>query len=129
MIMMLRMLYSRAGHYPRAVPLLHAESFSPNTPEGARPHCHGMGRINPSISLNSGIAIWLSSDEASRLVHTLAGRRDVAPNSYPVLSSFEWLDLPGRAVGVMGRGADQIAQRPIPSRFWRRPMASAIQAG
>lgn len=32
---LLRMLYSRAGHYPRGQPLLYAESFSPNTPEGA----------------------------------------------------------------------------------------------
>lgn len=29
------MLYSRAGDYPRGQPLLYAESFSPNTPEGA----------------------------------------------------------------------------------------------
>jgi excinuclease ABC subunit A len=39
------MLYSRAGEYPRGQPLLYAESFSPNTPEGACPHCHGLGRI------------------------------------------------------------------------------------
>jgi excinuclease ABC subunit A len=42
---LLRMLYSRAGDYPRGQPLLYAESFSPNTPEGACPTCHGMGRI------------------------------------------------------------------------------------
>jgi len=42
---LLRMLYSRAGHYPRHQPLLYAESFSPNTPEGACPRCHGLGRI------------------------------------------------------------------------------------
>jgi hypothetical protein len=38
---LLRMLYSRAGNYPRHQPLLYAESFSPNTPEGAWPQCHG----------------------------------------------------------------------------------------
>ncbi|MGM4888439.1 excinuclease ABC subunit UvrA [Tardiphaga sp. 215_C5_N2_1] len=43
---LLRMLYSRAGDYPRGQPLLYAESFSPNTPEGACPHCHGIGRIH-----------------------------------------------------------------------------------
>jgi excinuclease ABC subunit A len=43
---LLRMLYSRAGHYPRNQPLLYAESFSPNTPEGACPNCHGIGRIH-----------------------------------------------------------------------------------
>jgi len=42
---LLRMLYSRAGDYPRGQPLLYAESFSPNTPEGACPRCHGLGRV------------------------------------------------------------------------------------
>ena len=41
----LRMLYSRAGDYPRGQQLLYAESFSPNTPEGACPQCHGLGRV------------------------------------------------------------------------------------
>lgn len=43
---LLRMLYSRAGNYPRGQPLLYAESFSPNTPEGACPNCHGIGRVH-----------------------------------------------------------------------------------
>src|SRR6201996_9383629 len=38
---LLRMLYSRAGDYPPNQPLLYVESFSPNTPEGACPRCHG----------------------------------------------------------------------------------------
>jgi excinuclease ABC subunit A len=42
---LLRMLYSRAGDYPRGQSILYAESFSPNTPEGACPTCHGLGRI------------------------------------------------------------------------------------
>ena len=41
----LRMLYSRAGQYPPGQELLYAESFSPNTPEGACPECHGLGRV------------------------------------------------------------------------------------
>jgi len=41
----LRMLYSRAGDYPDGQELLYAESFSPNTPQGACPHCHGLGRV------------------------------------------------------------------------------------
>jgi len=41
---LLRMLYSRAGDYPKGQELLYAESFSPNTPEGACPDCHGLGR-------------------------------------------------------------------------------------
>jgi excinuclease ABC subunit A len=43
---LLRMLYSRAGDYPAHQPLLYAESFSPNTPEGACPNCHGIGRVH-----------------------------------------------------------------------------------
>lgn len=42
---LLRMLYSRAGTYPAHQPMLHAEDFSPNTPQGACPSCHGLGRV------------------------------------------------------------------------------------
>jgi excinuclease ABC subunit A len=42
---LIRMLYSRAGDYPPGQPLLYAESFSTNTPAGACPTCHGLGRI------------------------------------------------------------------------------------
>ena len=42
---LLRMLYSRAGDYPKVQSLLYAESFSQNTAEGACPKCHGLGRI------------------------------------------------------------------------------------
>src|SRR5688500_18411326 len=40
---LLRMLYSRAGDYHGGAHL-EAEAFSPNTPEGACPRCHGLGR-------------------------------------------------------------------------------------
>src|SRR3954465_14965583 len=66
---LLRMLYSRAGDYPKNQPLLYAESFSPNTPEGACPRCHGLGRIydvtektmvpDPSLTIRErAIAAW-----------------------------------------------------------------------
>src|SRR5690606_35019978 len=42
----LRMLYSRAGDYPEGQPLILADGFSPNTPQGACPRCHGLGRIH-----------------------------------------------------------------------------------
>jgi excinuclease ABC subunit A len=42
---LVRMLYSRAGTYPPGLAMLHAEDFSPNTPQGACPTCHGLGRI------------------------------------------------------------------------------------
>src|ERR687898_847421 len=66
---LLRMLYSRAGEYPAGQPLLYAESFSPNTPEGACPTCHGLGRIydateasmvpDPSLTIRErAVAAW-----------------------------------------------------------------------
>ncbi len=66
---LLRMLYSRAGNYPANQPLLYAESFSPNTSEGACPKCHGLGRIyevteesmvpDPSLTIRErAIAAW-----------------------------------------------------------------------
>lgn len=42
---LIRMLYSRAGSYPPDQPMLYAEDFSPNTPQGACPECHGLGRV------------------------------------------------------------------------------------
>ncbi|HWB74173.1 MAG TPA: hypothetical protein VG755_04440, partial [Nannocystaceae bacterium] len=66
---LLRMLYSRAGDYPRGAEMLHAEAFSPNTPEGACPKCHGLGRVydateasmvpDPSLTIRErAIAAW-----------------------------------------------------------------------
>ncbi|MBJ6145572.1 excinuclease ABC subunit UvrA [Hymenobacter sp. BT559] len=42
---LLRMLYSRASDYPKGQGIIYAEGFSPNTPEGACPTCHGLGRV------------------------------------------------------------------------------------
>ena len=67
---LLRMLYSRAGDYPREQPLLYAESFSPNTPEGACPNCHGIGRVHEVSERIAGTR--RQSD------HPRAGRRGVA---------------------------------------------------
>src|SRR5918998_306752 len=66
---LLRMLYSRAGDYPPGQPIIYAEAFSPNTPEGACPRCHGHGRIyevteqsmvpDPSLTIRErAIAAW-----------------------------------------------------------------------
>ncbi len=66
---LLRMLYSRAGDYPAGQEILYAESFSPNTPEGACPECHGLGRVyavteasmvpDPSLTIRErAIAAW-----------------------------------------------------------------------
>lgn len=42
---LLRMLYSRAGTYPPKQTIIYAEGFSFNTPEGACPNCHGLGKV------------------------------------------------------------------------------------
>jgi len=42
---LLRMLYSRAGDYPKGQSIIYAEGFSPNTPKGACPQCHGLGSV------------------------------------------------------------------------------------
>jgi excinuclease ABC subunit A len=66
---LLRMLYSRAGTYPPRRPPLAAEAFSPNTPAGACPRCHGLGRVyeatersmvpDPSLTIRErAIAAW-----------------------------------------------------------------------
>jgi excinuclease ABC subunit A len=66
---LLRMLYSRAGDYPPGQPIIYAEAFSPNTPEGACPDCHGHGRIytvteqsmvpDPSLTIRErAVAAW-----------------------------------------------------------------------
>ena len=75
---LLRMLYSRAGDYPRNQPLLYAESFSPNTPEGACPECHGLGRVytvteesmvpDPSLTIRErAVAAWPTAWQGQNL--------------------------------------------------------------
>ncbi|MDQ1742754.1 MAG: excinuclease subunit [Pseudonocardiales bacterium] len=65
----LRMLFSRAGDYPAGAPRLDSDAFSPNTPAGACPHCHGLGRVHeateaslvpdPGLSIRErAIAAW-----------------------------------------------------------------------
>ena len=66
---LLRMLYSRAGTYPKGLARLEAEAFSANTPHGACPGCQGLGRIyeateqsmvpDPSLTIRErAIAAW-----------------------------------------------------------------------
>jgi excinuclease ABC subunit A len=75
---LLRMLYSRAGDYPKGQQLLYAESFSTNTAEGACPKCHGLGRIydateesmvpDPSLTIRErAIAAWPTAWQGQNL--------------------------------------------------------------
>lgn len=65
----LRMLYSRAGTYPAGQAMLESDAFSPNTPAGACPECHGLGKVfdvteesmvpDPSLTIRDrAIAAW-----------------------------------------------------------------------
>ncbi len=65
----LRMLFSRAGTYPAGAPRLDSDAFSPNTPAGACPRCHGLGRVHevteaslvpdPELSIRErAVAAW-----------------------------------------------------------------------
>jgi excinuclease ABC subunit A len=65
----LRMLYSRAGTYPAGMGRLDSDAFSPNTPAGACPRCHGLGRLyevtersmvpDPNLTIRErAIAAW-----------------------------------------------------------------------
>jgi len=75
---LLRMLFSRAGDYPAGQAIIYAEGFSPNTPEGACPKCHGIGRIydvteksmvpDDSLSIREkAIAAWPSAWQGQNL--------------------------------------------------------------
>nr|WP_317044035.1 excinuclease ABC subunit UvrA [Hymenobacter amundsenii] len=66
---LVRMLYSRAGDYPKGQGIIYAEAFSANTPEGACPTCHGLGRVyevteqtmvpDPTLTIRErAIAAW-----------------------------------------------------------------------
>ncbi len=94
---LVRMLYSRAGHYPADQPMLFAEDFSPNTVPGACPTCHGIGRVyevpeelmvpDPSLTIRDrAIAAWPAAWHGQNL-------RDILVSlGYDV--DTPWKDLP-----------------------------------
>ncbi|MFJ2689984.1 excinuclease ABC subunit A [Pseudomonas sp. NPDC087336] len=94
---LIRMLYSRAGSYPAGQPMLYAEDFSPNTPQGACPQCHGLGRVyevtealmvpDPSLTIRQrAVASWPMAWQGQNL-------RDILVTlGYDV--DVPWRDLP-----------------------------------
>src|SRR5436305_10699377 len=97
---LLRMLYSRAGNYPPGKGIIYAEGFSPNTPEGACPTCHGMGRVydttersmvrDDALSIRGGaIAAWPGAWQGQNL------RDIVTPLGIDI--DTPWRDLPKNA--------------------------------
>lgn len=94
---LIRMLYSRAGSYPARQPMLYAEDFSTNTPQGACAHCHGVGRVfdvseaslvpDPSLTIRErAVAAWPTAWQGQNL-------RDILVTlGYDV--DVPWRDLP-----------------------------------
>ncbi|WP_459748427.1 excinuclease ABC subunit UvrA [Pseudomonas sp. 3A(2025)] len=94
---LIRMLYSRAGSYPAGQPMLYAEDFSANTPQGACPECHGIGRVHevteasmvpdPSLTIRErAVAAWPLAWQGQNL-------RDILVTlGYDV--DIPWRDLP-----------------------------------
>ena len=81
---LLRILYSRAGSYPKGAGRLEAEAFSPNTAAGACPHCHGLGEVHdvteellvpdPTLSIREGaIAAWPGAWQGANLRSIASG--------------------------------------------------------
>lgn len=94
---LIRMLYSRAGDYPAGQSIVYAESFSPNTPEGACPECHGLGVVyevtehsmvpDDSLSIREkAIAAWPTAWQGQNL------REILMTLGYNV--DIPWRDLP-----------------------------------
>lgn len=75
---LVRMMYSRAGAYPAGQAMLYAEDFSPNTPQGACPQCHGLGHVyevteatmvpDPTLTIRErAIASWPTAWQGQNL--------------------------------------------------------------
>ncbi len=126
---LLRMLYSRAGDYPKGQPLLYAESFSTNTPEGACPRCHGLGRVyevteqtmvpdNTLTIRERAIAAWPSAWQGQNL-------RDILTTlGYDV-------DVPWKNISKKDRDwilfTDEKPQVPVYAGFNREEVQQAIK--
>lgn len=126
---LLRMLYSRAGNYPAGQSIIYAESFSPNTPDGACPNCHGLGRVyevtektmvpDDSLTIRErAVAAWPSAWQGQNL-------RDILTTlGYDV-------DIPWRELSKKERDwilfTDEQPQVPVYAGFNREEVKQAIK--
>jgi len=126
---LLRMLYSRAGHYPRGQALLYAEAFSPNTPQGACPTCHGLGRIydateasmvpDPALTIRErAIAAWPPAWHGQNL-------RDIVTTlGYDI--DTPWRDLPRKSRDWL-LFTDEQPQVPVYAGYERDEVRRALK--
>src|SRR6478735_237118 len=126
---LLRMLYSRAGQYPPGQSIIYAEGFSPNTPEGACPQCHGLGKVyevteesmvpDDSLTIRErAIAAWPSAWQGQNL-------RDILTTlGYDV-------DIPWRKMSKKDRDwilfTEEQPQVPVYAGFNREEVKRAIK--
>ncbi|WP_442919289.1 excinuclease ABC subunit A [Methylobacterium sp. SyP6R] len=112
---LVRMMYSRAGTYPPGQPMLFAEDFSPNTPQGACPSCGGLGRVygateasmvpDPSLTIRErAVAAWPQAWGGQNLRDILVSRG--------VDVDTPWRDLP-RALRDWILFTDEQPQEPV----------------
>ncbi len=112
---LVRMMYSRAGTYPPGQPMLYAEDFSPNTPQGACPSCGGLGRVyrateasmvpDPSLTIRErAVAAWPQAWGGQNLRDILVSRG--------VDVDTPWKDLP-RALRDWILFTDEQPQEPV----------------
>ncbi|WP_336489382.1 excinuclease ABC subunit UvrA [Methylobacterium nigriterrae] len=112
---LVRMMYSRAGIYPPGQPMLYAEDFSPNTPQGACPSCGGLGRVyqateasmvpDPSLTIRErAVAAWPQAWGGQNLRDILVSRG--------VDVDTPWKDLP-RALRDWILFTDDQPQEPV----------------
>ncbi len=126
---LVRMLFSRAGVYPRGAAHLAADAFSPNTPDGACPTCHGTGRVHtvterslvpdPSLTIRDGaIAAWPSAWHGQNL-------RDIC-----VTLGFD-IDVPFRSLSAADRRwllfTEEQPQVPVYAGFSAREVKQAMR--
>lgn len=126
---LLRMLYSRAGDYPEGQSILYAESFSPNTPEGACPECHGLGKVytvteesmvpDPSLTIRErAVAAWPSAWAGQN-------QRDILTTmGYDI--DIPWRDLPKETRDWILFTEDQPVV-PVYAGFSKEEVAKAIR--
>ncbi|MGW4373787.1 ABC transporter [Streptomyces albidoflavus] len=128
---LVRMVYSRAGDYPGDQPMLYAEDFSPNTVQGACPHCHGIGRVyevperkmvpDPSLTIRErAIASWPTAWHGHQLRDVLVAL------GYDV--DIPWKNLPKKHRNWI-LYTDATPSVPVHSRLTLSEARAAIEAG
>ena len=128
---LLRMLYSRAGDYPKGQSILYADSFSTNTPEGACPECHGLGSVyevtEKSLVPDDTLSIRERAIDAWPKAWQGKNLRDILVTlGYDV--DIPWKDLPQKQRDWI-LFTDEQPQVPVYRNYNREQVQQAIKDG